>query len=100
MLSALMIGIMTIEFLASLEVREVLFELIWGDRFEKDLASKFDSKDSFYNIRDRLLEEDLIFRLFGENESPYISLTDKGIAVVNRLHEIERIMQGEDIDSE
>ena len=91
---------MTVEFLASLEVREVLFELIWGDRFEKDLTSKFSDKDTFFHIRDRLLEEDLIFRLFGENESPYISLTDKGIAVVNRLHEIERIMQGEDIDNE
>jgi len=100
MLSVKMIDIMTIEFLANLEVREVLFELIWGDRFEKDLASRFDNRDTFYNIRDRLLEEDLIFRLFGENESPYISLTDKGIAVVNRLHEIERIMQGEDIDNE
>jgi predicted transcriptional regulator len=47
-----------------------------------------------------LLKEDLIFQFFGENQSPYLSLTDKGIAVVNRLHEIERIMEGEDIDTE
>jgi hypothetical protein len=100
MLSTLVIDIMTLEFLASLEVREVLFELIWGDRFEKDLVSKFTNEDAFYNIRDRLLKEDLIFQFFGENQSPYLSLTDKGIAVVNRLHEIERIMEGEDIDTE
>jgi len=100
MLSVVLIDIMTLEFLASWEVREVLFELMWGDRFEKDLICKFDNKDTFYSIRDRLLDENLIFHFLGENDSPYISLTDKGIAVVNRLNEIERIMEGEDIDNE
>jgi len=91
---------MTLEFLTSWEVREILFELVWGDRFEKDLICKFSNKDTFYDIRDRLLKENLIFQFLGENESPYLSLTDKGIAVVNRLSEIERIMEGEDIDTE
>lgn len=100
MFSALLMDIMTLEFLASREVREVLSELIWGDRFEKDLVCKFSNKDIFNDIRDRLLEDGLVFRFVGENESHYISLTDKGIAVVNRLIEIERIMEGENIDTE
>jgi len=100
MSSAQGVDIMILELLASREVREALFELMWGDRFEKDLLNKFSSKDMFYNIRDRLLNENLIYQFLGENETPYLSLTDKGIAVVNRLNEIERILEGEDIDTE
>ncbi|MFW9793983.1 MAG: hypothetical protein ACFFEE_06770 [Candidatus Thorarchaeota archaeon] len=92
--------IMTFEFLVEPEVREVLFQLVWGDRFEKDLKSNMTSDVNFEMIRDRLVEEDLIYTLRGENDSPYLSLTDKGIAIVNRLYEIERIIEGEDVDSE
>jgi hypothetical protein len=88
---------MDLEFLASHDVREVLFELIWGDRFEKDLVCKLSSMDAFNDIRDRLLEENLIYQFFGENRSPYLSLTDKGAAVAKRLNEIERILKGEDM---
>ncbi|MFW9927434.1 MAG: hypothetical protein ACFFDM_11835 [Candidatus Thorarchaeota archaeon] len=91
---------MTLEFLVRPEVREVLFQLVWGDRFEKDLKSNTISEEDFDRIRNRLVEEDLVYRLRGENESPYLSLTDKGVAIVNRLYDIERIIEGEDVDSE
>jgi DNA-binding MarR family transcriptional regulator len=92
---------MTIEFLVLPVVREVLFQLIWGDRFERELESKMTGKEiDFSMIRDRLLEEDLVYQLKGEHGSPYLSLTDKGLAVINRLYEIERILLGEDVDTE
>ena len=91
---------MTLEFLVKPEVREVLFQLVWGDRFEKDLKSNMTSNESFDRIRDRLLAEELVYQLRGENDSPYLSLTDKGVAIVNRLYEIERIITGEDVDDE
>ncbi|MFW9870076.1 MAG: hypothetical protein ACFFFO_07650 [Candidatus Thorarchaeota archaeon] len=91
---------MTLEFLVEPEVREVLFQLVWGDRFEKDIMSNMTSDESFERIRDRLVDEDLVYKLRGENDSPYLSLTDKGVAIVNRLYEIERIIEGEDVDSE
>jgi hypothetical protein len=91
---------MTLEFLALPEVRDVLFGLVSGDRFEKDLICKFADESRYQNIRDRLLKESLIYRFFGENNTPYLSLTDKGIAIVNRIDEIERILAGEDVDDE
>ncbi len=90
---------MSLEFLALPSVREVLFHLIWGDRFESDLESQMNSTEiKFSEIRDRLLEEDLVYQLKGEHGSPYLSLTDKGLAVISRLYEIERILDGEDIE--
>jgi len=92
---------MTLEFLVHPAVRKVLFELIWGDRFERDLEKKMTSTEvAFTKIRDRLLEEDLVYQLKGEHGNPYLSLTDKGLAVINRLYEIERILEGEDVDAE
>jgi len=92
---------MTLEFLVRPTVREVLFQLIWGDRFERDLESMMSSKEiDFSKIRDLLLEEDLVYQLKGEHGSPYLSLTDKGLAVISRLYEIERILLGEDVDTE
>ena len=92
---------MTLEFLAHPLVREVLFHLIWGDRFESDLESMMTSTEmKFEEIRNHLLTEELVYQLKGEHGSPYLSLTDKGIAVVNRLYEIERILEGEDLDVE
>jgi DNA-binding MarR family transcriptional regulator len=90
---------MTIEFLALSKVREVLFALSFGDRFEKDLISKFDDEGTYTEIRDRLLKENLIYRFLGENNAPYLSLTDKGFAIVSRLDEIERILSNEEIGS-
>ncbi|TET11827.1 MAG: hypothetical protein E3J86_01815 [Candidatus Thorarchaeota archaeon] len=91
---------MTLEFLVQPEVREVLFQLVWGDRFEKDLKSNMTSDERFDSIRDRLHKEELVYLLRGENNSPYLSLTDKGVAIINRLYEIERIIEGEDSDTE
>jgi hypothetical protein len=91
---------MTLEFLVRPEVREVLFQLVWGDRFEKELKSNMTSDERFDRIRDRLLEEELVYLFRGENNSPYLSLTDKGVAIINRLYEIERIIEGEDSDTE
>jgi len=92
---------MTLEFIAHPIVREVLFQLIWGDRFESELESKMMSKEiDFSEIREHLLDEELVYQLKGEQGSPYLSLTDKGLAVISRLYEIERILSGEDIDTE
>lgn len=91
---------MTLEFLVQPEVREVLFQLVWGDRFETDLKSNMTSDERFDSIRDRLHEEELVYLLRGENNNPYLSLTDKGVAIINRLYEIERIIEGEDSDTE
>ena len=91
---------MLLEFLTRSDVREILFELMWGDRFERDLKTKTSSDDEFIEIKERLLEEELVYDLRGENNSPYLSLTDKGVAIVNRLYEVERILEGEDIDAD
>ncbi|MHA1963613.1 MAG: hypothetical protein ACXACG_07030 [Candidatus Thorarchaeota archaeon] len=90
---------MSLEFLSSSDVRAVLFELMWGDRFEKDLKTKISSEEDFIEIRDRLVEDEIVYRLRGENNTPYLSLTDKGVAIIGRLYDIERILEGEDIDS-
>jgi len=91
---------MSLEFLTRADVRDVLFELMWGDRFESDLKTKISSDDEFIEIGDRLLEEEIVYRFRGENDAPYLSLTDKGVAIVSRLYEIERILGGEDLDTD
>ncbi len=92
--------IMSLEFLTQSDVREVLFELMWGDRFEKDLMKKTSSESEFEEIRDRLLEYDIVYQFRGEKGTPYLSLTDKGVAIINRVYEIERILEGDDIDTD
>ncbi|MFW9962783.1 MAG: hypothetical protein ACFFCX_04435 [Candidatus Sifarchaeia archaeon] len=82
------------------EVREVLFELMWGDRFERDLKTKASSDEEFSEIKDKLLKDEIVYQFRGENDAPYLSLTDKGVAIINRLYEIERILEGEDIDAD
>ena len=90
--------IMTLDFLTRPHVRGVLFELMWGDRFESDLKTKTSSDTEFVEIRNRLLEDEIIYQFKGENDALYLSLTDKGVALVNKLYEIERIIEGEEID--
>ena len=90
---------MALEFLSSSDVRAVLFELMWGDRFEKDLKTKMSAEEDFVEIRDRLVKEEIVYQLKGENNAAYLSLTDKGVAIISRLYDIERILEGEDIDS-
>lgn len=89
---------MTLEFLTQPNVRSVLFELMWGDRFESDLKTKTSSDTEFVEIRNRLLEDEIVYQFKGENDVLYLSLTDKGVALVNKLYEIERILEGEEID--
>jgi hypothetical protein len=91
---------MSLEFLTRSDVREVLFEIMWGDRFEKDLSSRTSTVEEFNKIRNRLLEEEIVYQFRGENNTFYLSLTDKGVAIVTRLYEIERILEGEDIDAD
>lgn len=91
---------MSLEFLTRSDVREILFELMWGDRFEKDLKAMTSSDSEFEEIRDNLLKDEIVYQFRGENNAPYLSLTDKGVAIVNRLYEIERILQGEETDEE
>ncbi len=91
---------MPLEFLVRSEVREILSELMWGDRFEKDLEAKVPSEQEFNEIRNILLELDIVYQFRGENNAPYLSLTDKGVAIANRLYEIERVLEGEDIDAD
>ena len=91
---------MSLEFLTRPDVREVLFELMWGDRFEKDLKTKTSSDAEFVEIRDTLLKDEIVYQFRGENDAPYLSLTDKGVAIINRLYEIERILEGEEIDED
>lgn len=91
---------MSLEFLTRSEVREVLFELMWGDRFERDLKTKASSDEEFSEIKDKLLKDEIVYQFRGENDAPYLSLTDKGVAIINRLYEIERILEGEDIDAD
>ncbi|KXH70726.1 MAG: hypothetical protein AM326_04060 [Candidatus Thorarchaeota archaeon SMTZ-45] len=91
---------MSLEFLTRSEVREVLFELMWGDRFERDLRTRTSSDEEFSEIKERLLKEEIVYQFRGENDAPFLSLTDKGVAIINRLYEIERILEGEDIDAD
>ena len=91
---------MSLEFLTRQDVRSVLFELMWGDRFEKDLETRITSDIEFKEIRDRLLQGEIVYQFSGENGSRYLSLTDKGVAIANKLYEIERILEGEDIDTD
>jgi hypothetical protein len=73
---------------------------MWGDRFEQDLMAKASPDLGFIEIRDILLENGIVYQFRGENDTPYLSLTDKGVSIVNRLYEIERILEGEDVDSD
>jgi len=100
MATSIIVVIMSLEFLTRSDVREVLSELMWGDRFEKDLKTKTSSDDEFIEIKNRLLEDELVYSFRGEGDAPYLSLTDKGVAIVNRLYEIERILGGEDLDAD
>lgn len=81
-------------FLDNPQVKAVLIELGWGDRFESDLAAKvegFEIEDSltFDEIREGLLVRNMVFRLKGDRGSPYLSLTDRGLFVLSQLQREE-----------
>jgi DNA-binding MarR family transcriptional regulator len=78
----------------------VLKELSWGDRFERDLEEKISKikadPQGLAEIRDKLLEMGLVYRLRGGDSSPYLALTYKGQNVVGRIIETEEILQSDD----
>ena len=86
---------MTLSFLVSAEVWAVLKELSWGDRFEKDLSKLVLEPRSGYEfeaIADQLVEMGISYRLRGGQGNSYLTLTDKGQAIVGRFQEIEEIL--------
>lgn len=86
---------MTLEFLTSSEVWTVLKELSWGDRFERDLSELVTKpKDGFVyeDITSKLVAMGIVYRLRGNQGSSYLTLTDKGQAIVGRLLEVEDIL--------
>ncbi|MHA2141487.1 MAG: hypothetical protein ACXADC_05195 [Candidatus Thorarchaeota archaeon] len=91
---------MDLEYLLQPRVWGVLKELSWGDRFERDLEEKLTDIDSdsldLAEIRDKLLEMGLVYRLRGGDGSPYLALTYKGQNVVARIIETEEILQNDE----
>ena len=82
------------EFLVAHEVWTVLKELAWGDRFERELSTLVAEPRRGYEfkvITNKLLELNVVFRLRGDQGSPYLALTDKGKAIVGRLQEVEEL---------
>jgi len=91
---------MELGYLTQPTVRKITFQLKWGDKFENDLCSSLEeltdeSENTFSQIRDRLVEEKFVYRLRGGDGSYYLSLTDMGQSVVDRLYEIELILATE-----
>ena len=86
---------MTLEFLTSHEVWLVLKELAWGDRFEADLSTLVPNPRHGYEfevITNKLVASEIVYRLRGDQGSPYLALTDKGQAIVGKLQEVEDLI--------
>ena len=90
---------MKLSYLLQARVWTILKELSWGDRFERDLQEKIADVEggpkNFDEIRDRLTEMGLVYRLKGGEGSPYLALTYKGQEVVGRLIKTEEILDSE-----
>ena len=56
-----------------------------------DELNKFSYYNSFFRIKDKLMEKDLL-TIEKENGKKYISLTEKGIVVYNKLVEVNKII--------
>jgi hypothetical protein len=88
-----------LQFILQPRVWAVLKELSWGDRFESDLQAKMNEvnggPESLTEIKDRLLEMGLIYRLKGGKGSPYLALTYKGQEIVGRLMKTEEILDSD-----
>ena len=91
---------MILSYLLQPRVWCVLNELHWGDRFEQDLEAKVseieEGDQSFSDIRDRLLEIGLVYKLRGEKGSPYLALTYKGQDIVGLVFKAQEALQSED----
>lgn len=91
---------MNLEYLTRPIVKKIIFQLKWGDKFEHDLVASLEGladnhETDFQHIRDRLLELNLVHKFQGGQGSPYLSLSDVGQTVVDRLYEIEVILEKE-----
>ncbi|MHA1924357.1 MAG: hypothetical protein ACXABV_05940 [Candidatus Thorarchaeota archaeon] len=90
---------MKLNYLLQAKVWIVLKELVWGDRFDRDLQKKIDevegSPESLEEIKGQLVEMGLVYTLKGGEGSPYLALTYKGQDVVARLIQIEEILDSE-----
>jgi hypothetical protein len=92
---------MTMEFLVAHEVWTVLKELSWGDRFGSDLSTLVSDPRCGYEfevIANILVESGIVYRFRGGQGSSYLSLTDKGQAIVGRFLEIEELLSEETIE--
>ncbi|MFQ5834132.1 MAG: hypothetical protein ACE5H4_15615 [Candidatus Thorarchaeota archaeon] len=91
---------MNLEFLLQPRVWCVLRELKWGDRFERDLVEKIANieggPERISEISDRLLKMGLVYRLRGDQGSPYLCLTDKGQLVTDRLIEVQDVLESDE----
>ena len=91
---------MVLEYLTRPLVKKIIFQLKWGDKFDRDLIASLDNladnpEIEFQGVRDRLLELNLAYKFRGGDGSPYLALSDFGQAVVDRLYEIEVILKKE-----
>ena len=78
-------------------VKTVMFRLRVGDKFERDLIESIEvivsePEAEFDRLRDALEEAGLVYRLRGDAGSHYLSLTDVGQAIADRLYEIESLL--------
>lgn len=87
-----------VTFFVKPEVWIVLKELSWGDRFEHDLSGKVkeevdDISLPFREMADRLVESKLCYRFKGDEDSPYLTLTEKGWKITENLLAIEDMLK-------
>ncbi|MFW9909118.1 MAG: hypothetical protein ACFFEF_11115 [Candidatus Thorarchaeota archaeon] len=76
----------------------MLFSLKWGDKFERDLIDSIrdlveDPETTLAHIVERLVTLGLAYRLKGDQGSPYLSLTEVGQAIADRLYDIDDILK-------
>jgi len=89
---------MAIELLCDKSISTVLLDLMWGDRFVEDLQSRARlSSDEFSKILKKLIDTGIVYQFRGERDTPYLSLTDKGISIAVRLSQIIRILDDEEV---
>ncbi len=91
---------MVLEYLTRSGVKKIIFQLKSGVKFEQDLVASLEGltdnpEIDFQLIRDRLLELNLVHKFQGGQGSPYLSLSDIGQTVVDRLYEIQVIIEKE-----